>query len=154
MGSHTRPLLRAWCFFISDISNCVMHSTTIEMCSRLLLDDLFGSSVAIGYSVRRVVNVSVCLLATLLYSLSEYAVYQAVALFYALSVPVSFYFLASYLKCMPWQKREVILDKEPEKDKKLFLDLTESSASRNEIDLGLGKGEGSEYLDNTSVYSC
>lgn len=126
------------------IINCVMHSTTIEMSSRLLLDDLFGSSVALGYSIRRIVNLSVCLLATWLYSLSEYAVYQAVALFYALSVPVSFYVLASYLKCMPWQEREVILDEEPKKDIKCsrfsILDITQKSASRNEIDWSLGEG--------------
>uniref|UniRef100_A0A7S2HSK5 Uncharacterized protein n=1 Tax=Helicotheca tamesis TaxID=374047 RepID=A0A7S2HSK5_9STRA len=125
------------------IINCVLHSTAIEMSSCLLLDNLFGSAVAIGYSIRRIVNLSVALLAMLLYSLSEYAVYQAVALFYALSVPVSFYILACYVKCMPWQNREVILDEDPKKDIRSssfsILDLTQNSASQNGVDLSLGE---------------
>merc|ERR1711974_188979 len=92
------------------IINCVMHATTIEMSALFLLDDLFVSAGTFGYSIRRIVNLAVCLAATLLYSLSEYAVYQAVALLYFLSVPVSVYVLAYFVQCMPWQNREVFLE--------------------------------------------
>lgn len=96
------------------VINCVMHATTIEMSALILLDDLFASAVAIGYSIRRIVNLSVALVATLLYSLNEFAVYQTVAFLYFLSVPVSVWILQFYVKCMPWQKRDVILDQSPE----------------------------------------
>ncbi len=92
------------------IVNCVMHATTIEMAAMLLPEDLFGSAVAWGYSFRRITNLMVCLMATGLYSLSEHLVYQVIATVYALSVPGSIYVLAFYIKCMPWQKREVVFE--------------------------------------------
>jgi len=100
------------------VVNCVMHATTIEMSARILLDDSFASAVAIGYSMRRIVNLSVALVATLLYSLNEFAVYQTVACLYILSVPVSVWILEFYVKCMPWQKKYVILDQSPEDEGK------------------------------------
>ena len=99
------------------ILNCVMHATTIEMSALLLLNDLFASTVAFGYSNRRIVNLVVCLVATLLFSLSEYAMYQMVALLYLLSVPVSVYVLAYFFRCMPWKRKELFLEEEEKDDK-------------------------------------
>ena len=92
------------------IVNCVMHATTIEMAAMLLPEDLFGAAVAWGYSFRRITNLMVCLMATGLYSLSPHLVYQVIASIYAFSVPGSIYVLAFYIKCMPWQKREVVFE--------------------------------------------
>lgn len=121
------------------IINCVMHATTIEMSALLLLDDLFGSAVAFGYSIRRIVNLAVCLAATLLYSLSEYAVYQAVSLLYLVSVPVSVYVLQYFVQCMPWQEREVFLQ-EDQKDEKGEVDkvtLAESRSGSESLDVSM-----------------
>lgn len=98
------------------IVNCVMHATTIEMAALLLPEDLFGSAVAWGYSFRRITNLFVCLCATGLYSVSEFLVYQCIAAIYLISVPASIYILAKYIKCMPWQDREVVFEKSVEHD--------------------------------------
>ena len=93
------------------IVNCVMHATTIEMAALLLPEDLFESAVAWGYSFRRITNLLVCLMATGLYGVSPYLVYQVIATVYLLFVPPSIYVLGRYMKCMPWQKREVVFEK-------------------------------------------
>jgi len=107
----TAKLIIALCSGVAvGIVNCVMHATTIEMAAMLLPEDLFGSAVAWGYSFRRLTNLAVCLLATGLYSINEHSVYLFIACVYALSVPASIYVLAVYIKCMPWQKREVVFE--------------------------------------------
>jgi len=109
--SWTAKLIIALCSGVGvGIVNCVMHATTIEMAAMLLPEDLFGAAVAWGYSFRRLTNLAVCLLATGLYSINEHSVYQFIACVYAFSVPASIYVLAVYIKCMPWQKREVVFE--------------------------------------------
>lgn len=93
--------------------NSVLHSTVIEMTALILPEDLFQSAVAWGYFFKRITNLAVCLIATLLYIWSEYAVYQTIAFLYLLSVPVSIYVLAWFVKCMPWQMdREILFSEE------------------------------------------
>jgi len=104
-----------WCALASGVTigivNCLMHATIVEMTALLLPEDLFESALATGYSLRRITNLSVCLISTLLYSANRYSVYLMVMLVFLLFVPVSLYVLAIYVKCMPWQKREVIFGK-------------------------------------------
>jgi hypothetical protein len=104
-----------WCALTSGVTigivNCLMHATIVEMTALLLPEDLFESALATGYSLRRITNLSVCLISTLLYSANRYSVYLMVMLVFLLFVPVSLYVLALDVKCMPWQKREVIFGK-------------------------------------------
>jgi len=92
------------------IVNGLMHATTIEMTALLLPEDLFDEAVAWGYTMRRITNVLVIFAATFLYELNEHAVYLTIASLYLLSIPISAYILAFYIKCMPWQKRNVVFE--------------------------------------------